>query len=110
LYISLDGGAPILVASATTTSAGLFPSQDNPNSNVFEIFIGAFDDTGLFSKVAFWGNGLGEYLVAGGQVRYAAIDQGSLPPDLDVVPLPAGLPLLLAGLGGFAILKRRKKS
>ena len=28
--------------------------------------------------------------------------------DLKPIPLPAGLPLLLAGLGGFAVLKRAK--
>ena len=29
---------------------------------------------------------------------------------LDVVPVPAALPLLLAGLGGFAVLRRRRKA
>ncbi|MCU0909227.1 MAG: VPLPA-CTERM sorting domain-containing protein, partial [Rhodobacteraceae bacterium] len=29
------------------------------------------------------------------------------PPDVSVVPLPAGLPLLLAGLGALAVLRRR---
>jgi hypothetical protein len=29
------------------------------------------------------------------------------PPDVSVVPLPAGLPLLLAGLGAMAVLRRR---
>lgn len=32
---------------------------------------------------------------------------GALPP-VNVVPLPAGLPLLLAGVGAFAVLRRRK--
>jgi hypothetical protein len=29
-------------------------------------------------------------------------------PDLNVIPLPAGMPLLLTGLGGLAILRRRR--
>ena len=31
-------------------------------------------------------------------------------PPVDVVPLPAGMPLLLAGVGGFALLRRRKRA
>jgi hypothetical protein len=31
-------------------------------------------------------------------------------PPVDVVPLPAGMPLLLAGVGGFALLRRRKQA
>lgn len=32
------------------------------------------------------------------------------PPDPSVVPLPAGFPLLLAGLGAFAFVRRRKEA
>lgn len=35
-------------------------------------------------------------------------DPSILNVDLEPVPLPAGLPLLLAGLGGFALLRRRQ--
>ncbi|GAA0301443.1 VPLPA-CTERM sorting domain-containing protein [Rhodovulum strictum] len=107
LFISFDDGAPIKVASATTWSQGLFPSQTNPASSVYEIFVAAFDDSGEFTKVSFWGNGLGEYLVFGGQVRYALLDEGSLPPIGDV-PLPASSLLLLGGLGGIAALRRKR--
>lgn len=110
LYISFDGGAPILVASATTTAEGRFPSQSNPASSVYEIFVAAFDDSDEFTSVSFWGNGIGEYLVMGGQVRYALLDEGSLPPDPSAIPLPAAGWMLIAGLGGLAALRRRRKA
>jgi len=110
LFISFDGGTPIEVASASSSVEGLFPSQTNPASNVFEIFVAAFDDTGDFTSVSFWGNGLGEYLLFGGEVRYALIDQGSLPPNMPSVPLPAAGFLLFGGLAGLAGLRRRRKS
>jgi hypothetical protein len=34
--------------------------------------------------------------------------QGTAPPDPAVIPLPAGLPLLLAGVGALALVRRRK--
>ena len=106
LYISFDGGAPILVGSADEQADGLFPSQNNPATDVFEIFVAAFDDSGSFSEVAFWGNGIGEFLVAGGTVRYALVDEGSLPPP-DVIPLPASVLLLGGALVGLGFLRRR---
>ena len=108
LFISFDDGAPILVASADEYADGLFPSQADPASIVNELFVAAFDDSGSFTKVSFWGNGIGEYLVFGGEVRYALLDGGSLPPS--AVPLPAGAALLTGGLGMLAAAKRRRKS
>ncbi|WP_438955283.1 VPLPA-CTERM sorting domain-containing protein [Cognatiyoonia sp.] len=35
-------------------------------------------------------------------------DPSILNVGLEPVPLPAGLPLLLAGLGGFALVRRRQ--
>lgn len=108
LFISFDGGLPILVASSTDGSNGEYPSQSGSGRLVNEIFVAAFDDTGDFTEVSFWGNGLGEILVFGGEVRYALLDQGTLPPS--AVPLPAGGLLLLGALGGFAALRRRKQA
>jgi hypothetical protein len=111
LFISFDGGAPILVGSAGPGFDPRFPSQSDPSRSVYEIFVSAIDDSGTFTTVSFWGNGLGEFLVAGGNIRYAAIDVGSLPGDDDppVVPLPAAGWLLLAGIGGLAAMKKRRK-
>lgn len=99
LYISFGNGAPIQVGLSTTGNEGFFNGR-------FEIFVAAFDDTGDFSEVTFWGDGIGEILVAGGTIRYALLDQGSLPG----VPEPG-----TAALAGLAILaaagaSRRRRS
>jgi MYXO-CTERM domain-containing protein len=105
LFISFDGGSAIEVASALSRADGLFPSQNNSSNSVYEIFVAAFDDSDDFNQVSFWGNGVGEYLVAGGQVSYSLLDQGSLPPV--GVPAPGGLVLL--SLAAFGLIRRRKQ-
>ena len=103
LFISFDDGTPIKVASATNSSQGLFPDV-NGDIN-FTIFVAAFDDTGDFTKVQFWGNGFGEFLTAGGTVRYALVDEGTLPP---AIPLPAAGWMLLSGVAALGAVRARK--
>ncbi|WP_375228841.1 VPLPA-CTERM sorting domain-containing protein [Roseobacter sp. S98] len=52
--------------------------------------------------------GFGFYNYSQGNVTYAGIEEEPAPPS--TVPLPAGMPLLLAGLGGLGLLGHRKRS
>lgn len=101
LYISFDNGAPIQVGLSTSGGDVFF-------NGAAEVFVAAFDDSGTFSKVQFWGDGVGEFLVAGGTIRYATIAGGSLPPN--GVPAPATVALLgLAALAAGAVRRRRTR-
>lgn len=100
LYISFDGGTPILVGESLT-----FGDQFLTNGGA-GVFVGAIDDSGTFTTVEFWGDGYGEYLVAGGALRYALVGEGSLPPV--GVPAPAPLGLLAVGLLGLALVRSRQ--
>jgi len=72
LYISFDDGAPIRVG-LSTSYGDVFETSNSPL-----VFVGGFDDSGSFSKVSFWGDGFGEYLVIGGTLRTANIDFGTI--------------------------------
>ena len=100
LYISFDGGSPIQVGLSTIYGDVFFGGRA-------EVFVAAFDDSGQFNSVSFWGDGVGEVLVAGGTVRYALLDGGTLPGG--AVPEPATWALMLLGMAGTGFAMRRQR-
>lgn len=99
LYISFDGGAAIKVGQSTQPGDVMFDGRN-------QVFVGAFDDAGGFTKVQFWGTGFGDVLYLGGTVHYALIPEDTLPPSN--VPEPASLALIGLGLLGAGAASRRK--
>ncbi|MFO1329470.1 MAG: hypothetical protein U1F56_19075 [Rubrivivax sp.] len=106
LYIAFDGGAVREVATAHGRA-------DNPGWVSYghaTNFVGAFDTGGSFTRVTFYGAGVGEYMVGGGTIRYALLDAsppGDEPRQPLDVPEPAGWALVLAGLAAMDASLRR---
>ena len=84
-------------------------ASDNPGyaaGDGYLNFVGAFDSSNTFSSVSFYGDGAGEYLVAGGTIRYGTVDIGSVPePALRTVTWA----MMLAGFGLIGALRSRRK-
>ena len=100
LYISFNNGTPIQVGNSLTFGDVFF-------DELAEVFVAAFDDSSTFQNVQFWGDGVGEFLVAGGTIRYATLDQGSLP---GTVPEPGTAALLGLALLAAGVSRRRAKA
>lgn len=79
-FLKLSGGGDVMLSDATLHVNGQAPASG----------LSLFSSNGSFGF---------------GGVDPFTTDEG---PDVSGVPLPAGLPLLLAGLGGFAVLRRTR--
>jgi hypothetical protein len=103
LYMSFDNGAPIQVGLSTTFGDAFLT---NGGAGVF---VGAIDDTNKFTTVQFWGDGAGEFLVAGGKIRYADVVVGSVSNPTAAVPEPFTIVGTLVGAGTALRMRKRLK-
>lgn len=101
LFISFDGGAVVKVASATDENDNPATAAGGGRGDAF--FVGAIDDSATFTQVTFYGNGVGEYLTAGGTVMYSSLQVG-------VLPEPSTIALLVLSVAGMTAARRRKNS
>jgi hypothetical protein len=101
LYISFDNGTPQLVGSSQT-----YGDKFLTNGGA-GVFVGAFDNTGNFSSVQFWGDGFGEFLVIGGTVHYANLAIGA---PIPAVPEPSTWAMMILGFAGVGFLAHRRRN
>ena len=102
LYIAFDGGSVLKVATALS-------DNDNPGykvGNGYRNFVAGIDTSNTFKTITFYGDGAGEYLVAGGTIRYSSLPIGSVSP----VPEAETYAMMLAGLGLMGAVVRRRKA
>jgi hypothetical protein len=102
LWIAFDGGAATLPANALSA----FDNPGYAQSNSYTNFIGAIDSSGTFSKITFFGDGFGEFLVAGGTLRFASVKIGSV----GQLPEPGSVALVGLAIAGLAAARRRKSA
>lgn len=106
LYVAFDDGPPIELATARN-------KYDNPGYRaygVFTSFVGAVDRDQRYSRVSFYGAGIGEYMVGGGTVRWALAPVEPLDPvdELDgQVPEPASWVLVVSAIVAMDLAARR---
>ncbi|MEK8049778.1 hypothetical protein AACH10_05985 [Ideonella sp. DXS22W] len=113
LYIAFEGGATVAVGTAHSAA-------DNPGwalNGQFTHFVGAITFGAGATDVTLYGDGIGDYLVAGGTLRWALAATSGLP-DLGSAGAGGGIAasvpelhpraLLLAGLIALPWLSRRR--
>ena len=92
---------------------GLTNSSDGENvssaNGTGPQFFGFLSDTAFSSLEFVHGDDVAPGGVSG-SVESFFLNSAVLAPQVATVPLPAGLPLLLAGLGGMAMIGRRRKA
>jgi hypothetical protein len=104
LYYSSDGGSTFNFADGITQSTDADPLPAAGNDNTFGT-VGLSLLDGLSFKadvVRFKAFGTGTFDDGNANVTAAAL-------DVSQVPVPAALPLLLAGFGALGVVARRKK-